>query len=137
MRLKLCARCQKVIEAPNRYCESCKKIVSKTIEERKKQTNNRYNKKRDTKYTKFYNSKDWRVLSKAYITKHNLCEECQKEAKLNNKFVIEIAEEVHHIEPIQTETGWLRRLEWNNLIALCHYHHDVKHGRFKRRKSNE
>lgn len=131
MKMKLCARCQKVIEAPNRYCDSCKSKVEKQIVERKQQTNSRYNKNRDSKYTKFYNSKDWRTLSKTYLLKHNMCEECEKEARLQDKYNIQISEEVHHREPIQTPTGWLRRFEWNNLIALCHYHHDVAHGRFK------
>ena len=137
MRLKLCARCQKVIEAPNRYCDKCKQIVNDLVEQRKQQTNNRYNKNRDTKYIKFYNSKEWRMLSKSYMAKHIMCEECEEEARLNNKYAVQISEEVHHKEPIQTETGWLRRFDWSNLVALCHYHHDVKHGRFKGRGSQK
>lgn len=131
MRLKLCARCQRIIEAPNRYCDKCKTIVNESVEQRKKQRNNRYNQNRDTKYTKFYNSKEWRMLSKSYITKHKMCEECEKESNLNDKYNIQIAEEVHHKDPIQTEIGWIRRLDWNNLIALCHDHHNIVHGRFK------
>ena len=133
MRMKLCARCQKLIEAPNRYCEACKVIADKQAEEYKQKSNSRYNKQRDTKYTKFYNSSAWRTLSKSYLTKHYLCEECQREAAINKTHTIELAEEVHHKEPIQTETGWIRRLEWSNLISLCHTHHDIAHGRFRGR----
>lgn len=135
--MKLCARCQKLIEAPNRYCDNCRPKIEKQIEEYKQASTKRYNQQRDKKYTQFYNSKAWKMLRKRYITKHYLCEECQKEAKLNNEYTIQLAEEVHHKEPIQTETGWLRRLEWNNLISLCHYHHDKAHGRFRRRKKND
>ena len=130
MRLKLCAKCQKPIPASNRYCDKCKAIVEQRIEEYKKESSSRYNKQRNPKYTEFYNSKAWRMLRYKYISKHFLCEECQKE----NKNDISLAEEVHHIDPIQTPTGWERRLEWSNLIALCHYHHDIAHKRFKGRK---
>ena len=131
MKMKLCARCQKLIEAPNRYCDKCKDIVKKQIELNKQKSNTRYNKSRDKKYEQFYNSKAWRTLRKKYADKHYKCEECEKEAKLKGEYTIQLTEEVHHIEPIQTETGWLRRLDWNNLIALCHTHHDIAHGRFK------
>ena len=95
MLMKLCARCQRVIEAPNRYCDKCRPIVEKQVEEYKQRSNSRYNKQRDLKYTKFYNSKAWRTLSKKYITIHYLCEECQREAELNNEYSIQLAEEVH------------------------------------------
>jgi len=130
--MKLCARCHKIIQAPNSYCDKCKIIIEKQIEENKQRNNIRYNKQRNKKYTQFYNSKPWRILSKKYITKHYLCEKCQEEAKQNNKYTINLAEEVHHKEPIQTEAGWLRRLDWDNLIALCHMHHDIAHNRFRK-----
>lgn len=134
MLVKLCARCQKIVQAPNTYCDKCRPIMQKQIENRKQYSNTRYNKQRDKKYTQFYNSKAWRTLSKQYITKNYLCEECQKEANIKKEYTIELAEEVHHKEPIQTSTGWLRRLEWSNLISLCHMHHDIAHKRFKRRR---
>lgn len=134
MIMKLCARCQKLIEAPNRYCDKCKPIVEKQVEEIKQKGNTRYNKQRDKKYTQFYNSKAWRVLSKNYLNKHYLCEECQKEAEQKKEYNIQLAEEVHHKEPIQTQTGWLKRLDESNLISLCHLHHDIAHKRFKRKR---
>ncbi len=134
MLVKLCARCQKIVQAPNTYCDKCRPIMQKQIENRKQYSNIRYNKQRDKKYTQFYNSKAWRTLSKQYIAKNYLCEECQKEAELKKEYTIELAEEVHHKEPIQTATGWLRRLEWSNLISLCHMHHDIAHKRFKRKR---
>ncbi len=133
MLLKLCARCQRVIQAPNRYCDKCKEIVNKNIEENKQQSMSRYNKTRDKKYKTFYNSKDWKLLKEAYKNKHPYCELCQEEAKKQNKYTIQLTEEIHHKEPIQTPTGWFRRLEWSNLIALCHIHHNMMHDRFKKR----
>ena len=94
----------------------------------------RYNKNRDNKYKTFYNSKDWKLLKEAYKIKHPYCEMCQEEAKQEGKYTIQLTEEIHHKEPIQTPTGWLRRLEWSNLIALCHKHHNIQHNRFKKRK---
>lgn len=134
MQLKLCPKCKKVIEAPNKYCTRCQKIVEKEIEENKQRRMSRYNKTRDKKYKTFYNSKEWKTLRDAYKEKHYLCEMCQEEAKRNNQHSIQLTEEVHHKEAIQTPMGWLRRLEWSNLIALCHKHHDMKHNRFKKRR---
>ena len=115
MIMKLCARCQKLIEAPNRYCDKCKAIVEKQAEQYKQKSNSRYNQQRDKKYTQFYNSKAWRTLSKKYINKHYLCEECQKEAKQNREYAIQLAEEVHHKEPIQTETRMVKKTRLEQL----------------------
>lgn len=134
MLMKLCARCQKVIQAPNRYCNNCKEIIDKQVEQIKKENNSRYNRQRDKKYIQFYNSKAWRTLSKYYLNKHYFCEECQREAEQNKEYTIQLAEEVHHKEPIQTEMGWIRRLDESNLISLCHLHHDIAHKRFERRR---
>lgn len=131
MVMKLCARCQKLIQAPNRYCDNCRVSVEQQVEQYKQKSNNRYNRQRDKKYIQFYNSKAWRILSKKYRDKHYLCEECQKEAKQNNEYSIQLSEEVHHIDPIKTPEGWERRLDWDNLKALCHIHHDIAEGRFK------
>ena len=134
MLLKLCARCQKVIQAPNRYCTNCQKIVEKEIEKNKQRNMSRYNKNRDKKYKAFYNSKEWKLLRDTYKKKHNLCKKSKEEAKKNKKKKIKIIKKVHHKEPIQTPTGWLRRLEWSNLISLCHKHHNMQHNRFKKRR---
>ena len=137
MLLKMCARCQKVIQAPNRYCPKCQTIVNKEAEINKQKSMSRYNKTRDKKYKAFYNSKEWKLLRDTYKEKHYLCEKCQEEANKDNKYSVQLTEEVHHKEPIQTPTGWLRRLEWSNLIALCHKHHDMIHNRFKKRRKQQ
>lgn len=134
MLLKLCARCKKVIQAPNRYCKRCSELFDKEKEINKQKQMSRYNQKRNKQYKKFYNSKEWKILRNTYLEKNPICEMCKEEAKKNNKYTVQLTEEVHHKEPIQTPTGWLRRFEWNNLIGLCHKHHDEKHKRFKKKK---
>lgn len=45
MIVKMCAKCKKIIEYPNRYCSECQAKVDKEMEERQKQYNYRYDKK--------------------------------------------------------------------------------------------
>ncbi len=145
MILKMCAKCRKVIEYPNRYCSVCQKIVDQQMEDRKKESNIRYNKKRNPKYIKFRKSKPWLMLKDKYLQDLQIkygveyaykCEDCIEEHKKDSKYQIEYAEEVHHLIPIETEEGWLRRLDYYNLRALCHAHHDKRHNRFQKRKEN-
>lgn len=130
MLLKQCRRCGVYIQYPATYCSICLPIIE---EERAKRRANiksladaRYNKTRDKKYLRFYNSPEWRRLSTQYMVDVGYkCEMCHR-----------IATEVHHIIPIQTEEGWERRLDYSNLMALCVNCHNKKHGRFKINKNN-
>mgnify|MGYP002673798769 CR=1 FL=1 len=131
MLLKQCRKCGAYIQYPATYCSKCLLIVE---EERainranaKSLADARYNKTRDKKYLRFYNSPEWRHLSNQYMVDVGYkCEMCHK-----------IATEVHHVVPIQTEEGWLRRLDYTNLMALCVNCHNKKHCRFKTNKSND
>ena len=49
MLIKMCARCKTLIQSHNRYCDKCKAIVEKQIEDNKQRNNTRYNKQRDKK----------------------------------------------------------------------------------------
>lgn len=40
-----------------------------------------------------------------------------------------LAVEVHHVKPIQSDAGWVERLEWSNLEALCIGCHNKRHNR--------
>ena len=127
MLLKQCPRCKKWIEYGHIYCSICTPIVEAEREERKalaKARNNReYNKKRDPTYVRFYNSSDWKILSRRYIQdKGYRCEKCRA-----------FASEVHHKIPIQTEEGWSRRLDYTNLECLCLECHNKSHNRFQKR----
>lgn len=129
MLLKACNRCGTFIPYGKSYCSLCEPIVAKEREERRaeaiKNSNIRYNKKRDPKYTRFYNSPEWRILSrKRLIDDGYRCVKCGK-----------IATEVDHIKAIQTTDGWQLRLDYDNLQSLCKDCHNLKHERFKKRRS--
>ena len=128
MLLKDCKRCGNLISYGAVYCPTCKPIVEAEREarraERLKEANRRYNKGRDPKYLRFYNSIEWRTLSRK-----RLQDDCYKCVKCNK-----IASEVDHIIPIQTPEGWELRLDYSNTQSLCLDCHNDKHDRFKKRR---
>lgn len=144
MLLKICASCGKTVEYPNRYCTVCEEKVKIQNEERQKLYDKRYNQKRDKKYVKFRKSNPWLMLKEKYLQDLQIkygskkysykCEDCIEENKKDPNYKIKVAEEVHHIEPIETPAGWMRRLDYYNLRALCHAHHDKVHNRFQTKK---
>ena len=124
MLLKSCGRCGNLIPYGVVYCSTCLPIVQAEREARLRESrlksNKKYNETRDPKYTRFYNSTEWRVLSAKRLQDDGYrCLWCKR-----------IATEVDHIEEIQTEGGWVRRLDYDNLRSLCHDCHDRRHGRF-------
>lgn len=124
MLLKSCHRCGKLVPYGSVYCDECKPIADAIKEERLKQRNKRYNKTRDPKYIRFYNSVDWRTLSLKRLQDDGYkCVKCKA-----------IASEVDHIEPIQTPEGWERRLDYDNTQSLCIECHNKKHNRFTKRR---
>jgi len=128
MIIKPCSRCKKFIPYGSTYCPECAPIVEAEREARLRESrlkgNREYNKKRDPKYSRFYNSTEWRVLSRARLQHDGYkCVKCGK-----------IASEVDHIKPIQTPEGWELRLDHDNLQSLCIGCHNEKHERFKKRR---
>ena len=72
------------------------------------------------KFDKFYQSKEWQHLRQAkWVASEGLCEMSRA------KGIIREAKEIHHIEPI-TE-NWNKRLDYDNLIALCSDCHNQQH----------
>ena len=123
---KLCRKCKTPIIHPATYCSKCQKIFEEKQAELQKERDRRYNKKRDPIYLQFYKSNEWKLLKdKKLQDEQYLCERCKK-----------LATEVHHIKYIQTEEGWLLRLEYDNLEALCTDCHNYRHSRFQRRRKN-
>ena len=128
MLLKSCGRCGKLIPYGVTYCSGCRPIVEAEREARrleyKRESDRRYNKTRDPKYVRFYNSIAWRTLSAKYTQdKGYKCERCGK-----------FATQVHHKQAIQTPQGWDRRLDYSNLELLCTQCHNDRHNRFKKKK---
>lgn len=128
MLLRACNRCGNLIPYGESYCSVCKPIHEQEkalyLAQSKKDSNKRYNQTRDKKYIQFYNSSAWKMLASRYTQdKQYKCESCGK-----------IATQVHHKEAIQTDEGWKRRLDYNNLELLCTDCHNQRHNRFKRRE---
>lgn len=138
MLLKSCGRCGNLIPYGSAYCKECLPIVEAEREARraeaKRDSDRRYNKTRDPKYIRFYNSIEWRTLSAKYTQdKGYRCEGCNlslAQLLIKNE---DIKLEVHHKKPIQTPEGWELRLDYNNLELLCTDCHNERHGRFKKR----
>jgi 5-methylcytosine-specific restriction endonuclease McrA len=138
--LKPCPRCKKLIPNGAAYCPECRpqaeadraEAQARKTDYLRKKYNRKYNARRDPKYTAFYNSPDWRKTSRAKL--QSVSYECQ--ARLEG--CQRIACEVHHVEAIQTPKGWDRRLEWENLEALCTSCHNGRHPeKFKRRPTGD
>ena len=128
MLLKSCHRCGTLVPYGVVYCTTCKPIVEKEREARRlentRESNRRYNKTRDPKYIRFYNSSDWKILSRKRLQDDGYkCVKCGK-----------IASEVDHIKPIQIPGGWELRLDIDNLQSLCIDCHNEKHERFKKKR---
>lgn len=120
MLMKKCAMCSKFIPYGKKYCDDCKLKAEEIERERKAQSSKVYNAKRDKKYIKFYRSKEWKMLSRTRLQNDKYkCRVCGG-----------LATEVDHIEPIQTEKGWIKRLDYSNTQSLCTRCHNIKHGRF-------
>ena len=128
MLLKPCGRCGNLIPYGSPYCSTCLPIVESErearIQETKRKNNREYNKTRDPKYVRFYNSGDWRTLSAKRLQDDGYrCAWCGK-----------IANEVDHIIAIKTPEGWERRLDYDNTRSLCHDCHDKRHNRFNKKE---
>lgn len=125
MIMKPCPRCKRLMAYGQAYCKDCTPIVKEEIEAIKEQNlkkkMQRYNRQRDPKYLAFYRSKDWRRQSRAKL------ESTQYRCEARLSGCQYYAVEVHHIKPIQTKEGWDKRLEWENLEAVCTACHNGRH----------
>lgn len=117
--LKKICRCGKVIPYSMKRCPECEAKA-----EKKRKENIRYYKQttydRDSKYNKFYKSKEWiKGRQLAIVRDHALCRDCL------DKDVITPYNTVHHIVPIKED--WSKRLDIDNLICLCESCHQKRH----------
>lgn len=74
------------------------------------------------RYASFYNSPAWKQLrAEKWVSADGLCEMCRV------KGIVRKADEIHHIVPIDKD--WSKRLDFDNLIALCKDCHNAQHER--------
>lgn len=137
MALHPCPRCKRLIPVGVAYCEACRPMAeaqaAEAIERRqafkRARYNKAYNKKRDPKYGRFYNSKEWRLLSRTKL------QDCGYKCEAGLDGCGKLAVEVHHIKPIKTDEGWNARLEWDNLMGVCIACHNILDGKNFKRKA--
>ena len=115
-------------------CSNCGREIekgSKCVCGIDKERYKRYNKyvrwnKDNVLYSKFYSSVEWKRLSNYIRSKYNnMCLMCLLENK-----EINVADVTHHLREIRTKEGWVKRLDENNLIPLCHGCHNKLHSNY-------
>ena len=80
------------------------------------------NKTYHERYQQFYNSSEWKALRNyKFGMADGLCEKCKKNG------IARAAREIHHVIPIDED--WSKRLDYENLIALCPECHNAEHER--------
>lgn len=94
---RFCGRCGKVVEGK---CSTCKQTSRKTTKQ------------------KGYDSR-WKSMSENIRRERPLCEDCL------DRGVVRPSQECHHVVAINTD--WHRRLDPNNVIALCKECHHRRH----------
>lgn len=132
-----CPRCKQLIPVGVQYCDACRPQAeaqaAEAIERRqaykRAKYNKDYNRRRDPKYLTFYRSKEWKTTSRAKLIEAGY----RCEAHLAG--CTGLAVEVHHTQAIQTPEGWDRRLDWDNLEAVCTSCHNGRHPEKLRRKA--
>jgi hypothetical protein len=72
---------------------------------------------------KFYNTSAWKKIREEHLKDNYYCVICLEQLNyinINNLHV-------HHIISIDTDEGWNKRLDINNLETLCKEHHGTIH----------
>lgn len=81
-----------------------------------------YHKKLNTQEVSFRNSYSWKIKrTQIKIRDLYLCRVCLQNKMISKDKFNHQNIQVHHIVPIQED--WDKRLDSNNLISLCAYHH--------------
>ena len=98
-------------------------------------------KKRQQSYRKqqrqsMYSKAEYRKLRDWYYQCHPICEDCQRIGLLTE------AKDIHHVmspyDPnISPAESYRRLMDENNLVSLCRYHHNLRHGNCKKDEIDE
>ena len=133
MALHPCPICKTFVPVGVSYCASCKPIAEARAADakarRQAQYNRQYNKRRDPKYGRFYNSKEWRLLSRVKL------QSCGYKCEAKLAGCTGLAYEAHHVKPIKTPEGWNRRLDPDNLMGVCGNCHNILDGKKYKKKA--
>lgn len=83
-----------------------------------------------------YSKTEYRKLRDWYYQCHPLCEDCQRIGLITQ------ARDIHHImspydQNISPAESYRRLMDENNLVALCRYHHNLRHGNCKKEEIDE
>ena len=98
-------------------------------------------KKRPQSYRKrqrqsMYSKAEYRKLRDWYYQCHPICEDCQRIGLLTE------SKDIHHVmspyDPnISPAESYRRLMDENNLVSLCRYHHNLRHGNCKKYEIDE
>ena len=98
-------------------------------------------KKRPQSYRKqqrqsMYSKAEYRKLRDWYYQCHPICEDCQRIGLLTE------AKDIHHVlspyDPnISPAESYRRLMDENNLVSLCRFHHNLRHGNCKKDEIDE
>jgi len=108
-----------------RICPYCHRVhdTGAKCEEQRKAERARWNRHRDGKADRFRSSKAWSMMSLRVRQRDGWrCVFCQREQD-DLRDIIDNQISVHHITPIQEDYN--KRLDINNLITVCSYHHEL------------
>ena len=83
-----------------------------------------------------YSKSEYRKLRDWYYQCHPICEDCQRIGLLTE------AKDIHHVmspyDPnISPAESYRRLMDENNLVSLCRYHHNLRHGNCKKDEIDE
>ena len=98
-------------------------------------------KKRPQSYRKrqrqsMYSKAEYRKLRDWYYQCHPICEDCQRIGLLTE------AKDIHQLittynTNISPDESYRRLMDENNLVSLCRYHHNLRHGNCKKDEIDE
>ncbi len=92
-------------------------------------------KRRNSKWNRYYQSRQWKALRAYYMAEHPLCENCEHFGRAVP------ATELHHLSifgaaPTEQERWRLLLADWN-VRALCSHCHDLYHDEMRRNHITE
>ncbi len=110
-------------------------IINKLPKKKRSETSG--NGKREQR-KKFYDTQKWRKFRRSFLASHSLCKDCLdgiSEHENNVESKIKMAEDVHHLISFMSTDNPVEQAalfyDENNLVALCKFHHQLRHNPIK------